>query len=95
MNMQRGFLCGAFAAAVVAGAGAHGFGAQHASEGAARSPDVSYAKSMVLLVALTEEQRTACERERQALEARRSQCTTEECRQSVQAEIDAHNARCQ
>jgi hypothetical protein len=49
----------------------------------------------VIILALTQEQAAACEQERQALLAKRDQCTTDECRREVQKEIDAHNARCQ
>jgi hypothetical protein len=58
------------------------------------APDASFVKGAIILAELTPEQQQACEAERQALEQRLSQCTTDECRQSVQADIDAHNARC-
>ncbi len=49
----------------------------------------------VRLLALTEEQTRACQAEAQALAQRLQQCgNDQQCRQSIQAAIDAHNARC-
>lgn len=48
-----------------------------------------------LILALSPEQAKACEREWQALQQQLNQCgSNEQCRRSVQAAIDAHNARC-
>ncbi len=94
MKKQRGFLCSAIALAIMAGVIMLPPHALSASTTAMVAPDDSSAKKVIIL-ALTQEQAAACEQERQALLAKRDQCTTDECRREVQKEIDAHNARCQ
>jgi len=94
MKKEMGILCSAIAIAVMAGITMLPPHALSASTTAMVAPDDSSAKKVIIL-ALTQEQAAACEQERQALLAKRDQCTTDECRKEVQKEIDAHNARCQ
>ena len=46
------------------------------------------------LAQLTPQQVQACAAERQQLTQQLGQCTTNECRQRLQAAIDEHNRRC-
>jgi hypothetical protein len=61
---------------------AHSFGPQNQSGGA------------IVLAQLTPEQ-AQCQQEAAQLQAQLAQCATDQCRQSVQTAIDAHNQRCQ
>ena len=47
----------------------------------------------IVLAQLTPEQ-AQCQQEAAQLQAQLAQCTTDECRQRVQAAIAAHNQRC-
>jgi hypothetical protein len=95
MKKQRGFLCSAIALAIMVGIVMLPPYALSAPTTAMGAPDVSSAKKVINLAALTQEQMAACEQERQALLERLKKCTTDECRRDVQKDIDAHNARCQ
>jgi hypothetical protein len=52
-------------------------------------------RGAIVLAQLSPQQAAQCQQEAAQLNAQLAQCTTEACRQSVQAAIAAHNQRCQ
>ena len=52
-------------------------------------------KPHAIVVAQSSPQQAQCQQEAAQLQAQLAQCTTDGCRQSVQAAIVAHNQRCQ
>ncbi len=52
-------------------------------------------KPHAIVLALSDEEQQQCQQEAARLEQQLDACTDDQCRQQVQAAIDAHNARCQ